>query len=80
MSMAGPLTNITICSEFYKKKMLALTSDPEGCWPRAPIICDDPRAPLILTALGQFSAALVREVYKALVRGVHCLGPQLPIR
>jgi hypothetical protein len=60
--------------------MLAGTSDPEGCWPRAPIICDDPLAPLIITGLRQFSATLVEEVNKALVRGVHCLGPQLPIQ
>jgi hypothetical protein len=50
-SMAGPPTSISICSELCKK-MLAVTSDPEGCWPRAPVIYDDPHAPLINTCLG----------------------------
>jgi hypothetical protein len=62
------------------KKMLTVTSDPEGCWPRAPAICDDPHATLLITGIGQFSAALVGEVNKTLVRGVHCPGPQPPIR
>jgi hypothetical protein len=74
--MVDPLTSMAICSEFCKKKMLVVTSDPEECWPRAPAVCADPRAPLIILGLGQFSAALVSEVNKALVRGVHCLGPQ----
>jgi hypothetical protein len=73
-SMVGSLTSMVIYSEFYKK-VLAVTSDPKGCWPRAPAICDDPHAPLIITGLGQFSAALVGEVNKTLVRGVHCPGP-----
>jgi hypothetical protein len=37
-------------------------------------------ATLIITCLGQFSASLVGEVNKALVRGVHYPGPQTPIR
>jgi hypothetical protein len=36
--------------------------------------------PLINTDLGQFSAAVAREVNKALVRGVHRPGPQPPIQ
>jgi hypothetical protein len=57
------------------KKMLAVTSDLGGCWPRAPTTCTDPQAPLIITGLGQFSVALAGEVSKALVRGVHHPGP-----
>jgi hypothetical protein len=75
MSMAGPLTSISVCRELCKKKMLAVTSDPKGCWPRAPVTCDDPQAPLINIGLGQFSAALVGEVNKVLVGGVHCSSP-----
>jgi hypothetical protein len=62
------------------KKMLVVTSDLGGCWPRAPAACVDPHAPLIITGLEQFSAALAGEVNKALVRGVHHPGPQPPIR
>jgi hypothetical protein len=61
------------------KKILVVTSDLEGCWHRAPAACTNPQAPLIITGIGQFGAALAREVNKALVRGVHRLGPQLPI-
>jgi hypothetical protein len=56
-------------------KMLVVTSDPGGCWPRAPAVCADPQTPLTITGLGQFSAALAGEVNRALVRGVHRLGP-----
>jgi hypothetical protein len=51
-----------------------------GCWPRALTACAEPQAPLIITGLGQFSAALAGEVNKALVRGVHRPGPQPPIQ
>jgi hypothetical protein len=34
------------------KKMLAVTNDHVGYWSRAPGICDDPHAPLIITGLG----------------------------
>jgi hypothetical protein len=62
------------------KKMLVVTSDPGGCWPRAPAACTEPQTPLIITCLRQFSAALAGEVSKALVRGVHHPGPQRPIQ
>jgi hypothetical protein len=62
------------------KKILVVTSDPGGCWPRAPAACTDPQAALIITGLGQFSAALTGEVNKVLVRSVHRPGPQPPIQ
>jgi hypothetical protein len=43
--------SIAVCSGFAKK-VLTVTSDPEGCWPRALGICDDPQAPLIITGIG----------------------------
>jgi hypothetical protein len=39
-----------------------------------------PGLPLIITGLGQFSAALAGEVNKTLVRCVHRPGPQPPIQ
>jgi hypothetical protein len=40
------------------KKMLVVTSDPGGCWPRAPATCAEPQTPLIITGFGEFNAAL----------------------
>jgi hypothetical protein len=51
-----------------------------GGRPRVPTACAEPQIPLIITGIGQFSAAVAGEVNKALVRGVHRPGPQLPIQ
>jgi hypothetical protein len=61
------------------KKMLVVTSDPRGCWPRALAACAEPQIPLIITGLSQFSTTIAGKVNKALVRGVHRPGPQPPI-
>jgi hypothetical protein len=47
--------------------------------PELPLLSAETHIPLIITILGQFSAATAGEVNKALVRGVHRLGPQPPI-
>jgi hypothetical protein len=52
MAAPPPWPCIAVCSGFCKEKILAVTSDPEGCWSRALSICDDPHAPLIITGLG----------------------------
>jgi hypothetical protein len=44
------------------KKMLVVTSESGGCWPRAPAACAEPQTRVIIIGLGQFSAALAGDL------------------